>query len=69
MFLKELKMDMRIVIKHTPVNDVVVEMMDLKKGDVFTLKDSDTVVVGKFRAADNPYLNENGVATIMSDTI
>jgi hypothetical protein len=62
-------MDMRTVIKHTPVNDVVVEMMDLKKGDVFTLKESDTVVVGKFRAADNPYLNEDGVATINCDDI
>jgi hypothetical protein len=62
-------MDMRTVIKHTPVNDVAVEMMDLKKGDVFTLKESDTVVVGKFRAADNPYLNEDGVATINCDDI
>tara|TARA_R110000851_G_scaffold139427_2_gene276409 strand:+ start:72 stop:260 length:189 start_codon:yes stop_codon:yes gene_type:complete len=62
-------MDMRTVIKHTPVNDVVVEMMDLKKGDVFTLKESDTIVVGKFRAADNPYLNEDGVATINCDNI
>jgi hypothetical protein len=62
-------MDMRTVIKHTTENDVVVGMMDLKKGDVFTLKDSETVVVGKFRAADNPYLNEDGVTTIMSDPI
>ena len=62
-------MDMRTVIKHTPVNDVVVEMMDLKKGDVFTLKESDTIVVGKFRAADNPYLNEDGVATINCNDI
>jgi hypothetical protein len=62
-------MDMRTVIKHTPVNDVVVEMMDLKKGDVFTLRESDTVVVGKFRAADNPYLNEDGVATINCNDI
>jgi protein subunit release factor B len=62
-------MDMRTVIKHTSKSDVAVKMMDLKKGDVFTLKESDTVVVGKFEACDTPYLNEAGIATIMCNPI
>jgi hypothetical protein len=59
-------MDMRIVIKHTSNGNSVVDMMDLEKGDIFTLKESDEVIVGKYKADGNPYRNKDGIATIVS---
>lgn len=60
---------MRKVTKHTPQGDVVVEMMELVEGDTFTLQEPDNVIVGKFKAAGNPYLNKDKIATIMCDYI
>jgi hypothetical protein len=61
--------DIRLATKHTTQGDVPIKMMDLKEEDVFTLKEPDGTVVGKFKAAGSPYLNEDNVTTILCDPV
>jgi hypothetical protein len=63
------KSDIRAVTKHSTQGDIALRMMDLKEEDIFTLKEPDGTVVGKFKATGSPYFNKDNVATIMCDAV
>lgn len=60
---------MRTVIKHTQDGDMKVDMISLLAGDIFTLKEPDGTMVGKYKATDHAYLNDDGIETVMCDLI
>lgn len=59
--------NIRTIIKHTHDSDMKVDMISLLEGDIFTLKEPDGTMVGKYKAVDNAYINEDGITTVMCD--
>lgn len=61
--------NMRTVIKHTQDSDMKVDMISLLEGDIFTLKEPDGTMVGKYKAVSHAYINEDGIATVKCDLL
>ena len=50
-------------IKRCKDNETV-RMVDLKKGDIFEMYEPDGILVGKFVAFNDGFLNEDGIGTV-----
>jgi len=56
-------------LRYVIINEEKKSFKDIKKDDIFDLYEPDNVFIGRYKALDNVYLNENNIFTILVDEL